>query len=46
VFLNNLAQSGLSFSVVDHSRTMLKSILEEAVEAELIGKNPARKLNP
>jgi len=47
VFLNNLAKSSFSFSVVDHSRTMLKSILEEAVEAELIGKNPARKLvNP
>jgi len=41
------AQKGFSFTVVDHNRTMLKAILEEAVDAELIGKNPARKLvNP
>jgi integrase len=41
VFLNG------SFTVVDHCRTMLKAILEEAVDAELIGKNAARKLvNP
>ena len=47
VFLNDLAKRGFSFTVVDHCRTMLKAILEEAVEAELIGKNPARKLvNP
>ena len=47
VFLNGLAEDGFSFTVVDHCRTMLKAILEEALEAELIGKNPARKLeNP
>lgn len=47
VFLNGVAEKGFSFSVVDHCRTMLKAILEEAVDAELIGKNPARKLvNP
>jgi integrase len=47
VFLNDLAKRGFSFTVVDHCRTMLKAILEEAVDAELIGKNPARKLvNP
>jgi hypothetical protein len=47
VFLNKLAQSGFSFTVVDHCRTMLKAILEEALDADLIGKNPARKLvNP
>jgi len=47
LFLNSLAQRGFSFTVVDHNRTMLKAILEEAVEADLIGKNPARKLvNP
>src|ERR1700683_1721204 len=52
-FLNELtkgregAPHGFSFTVIDHSRTMLKAILEEAVDAELIGKNPARKLvNP
>jgi integrase len=47
VFLNGVAEAGFSFTVVDHCRTMLKAILEEAVDAELIGKNPARKLvNP
>ncbi len=47
VFLNTLAQRNFSFTIVDHSRTMLKAILEEAVDADLIGKNPARKLvNP
>ena len=53
MFLNELvtpregAPLGLSFTVVDHNRTMLKAILEEAVDAELIGRNPARKLkNP
>lgn len=46
-FLNSLAERGYSFSVVDHCRIMLKAILEEAVEAEIIGKNPARHLvNP
>jgi integrase len=52
-FLNDLAMPreraphGFSFTVIDHCRTMLKAILEEAVDAELIGKNPARKLaNP
>jgi integrase len=47
VFLNGLAEKGFSFTVVDHCRTMLKAILEEAVDSDLIGKNPARKLvNP
>jgi integrase len=47
VFLNATAQRGFSFTVVDHNRTMLKAILEEALDADLIGKNPARKLvNP
>jgi integrase len=47
VFLNNIAKHGFSFTVVDHCRTMLKAILEEAVDADLIGKNPARKVvNP
>jgi integrase len=44
IFLNKLAGDGFSFTVVDHNRTMVKAILEEALEAELIGKNPARKL--
>jgi integrase len=47
VFLNGLAEKGFSFTVVDHCRTMLKAVLEEALDADLIGKNPARKLvNP
>jgi len=47
VFLNKVAKDGFSFTVVDHCRTMLKAIMEEAADAELIGKNPARKLvNP
>jgi Phage integrase, N-terminal SAM-like domain len=47
VFLNDLAGKGFSFTVVDHCRTMLKAICDEAVDADLIGKNPARKLvNP
>jgi integrase len=47
IFLNGLAEKGFSFTVVDHCRTMLKAILEEALDADLIGKNPARKLvNP
>jgi len=42
-----VVRKAFSFTVVDHCRTMLKAILEEAVEAELIDKNPARKLeNP
>jgi integrase len=46
VFLNDLAGKDFSFTVVDHCRTMLRA-LEEAVDADLIGKNPARKLvNP
>ena len=52
-FLNDMATPrkeaplGFSFTVIDHCRTMLKAVLEEAVDAELIGKNPARKLvNP
>jgi integrase len=47
VFLNDVAKRGFSFTVVDHCRTMLKAILEEALDAELLGKNPVRKLvNP
>jgi integrase len=46
-FLNSLAEQGYSHSVVDHCRIMVKAILEEAVEADLIGKNTARHLtNP
>jgi integrase len=47
VLLNELAEKEFSFTVVDHCRTMLKAVLEEALDADLIGKNPARKLvNP
>jgi integrase len=46
-FINRLAELGLSFTIVDHCRTTLKAMLEEALDADLIGKNPARKLvNP
>jgi len=43
-FLNKLAEREYSFTVIDHCRTLLRVILEEAVEAELVGKNVARKL--
>lgn len=47
VFLNELAAKGYSFTVVDHCRTMLKAIFEEAVDADLVAKNPCRKVeNP
>jgi len=53
MFLNGLTEPrdgaplGFSFTVVDHNRTMLKAILEEALDADLIEKNPAKKLkNP
>jgi integrase len=42
--LNELAAADYSASVIDHSRTMLHAIFEEALESDLIGKNPARKL--
>jgi integrase len=45
MFLNELGNRGFSFTVVDHCRTMLKAILDEALDADLIGKNPARKLD-
>ena len=45
MFLNKLAAQNFSFTVVDHCRTMLKAILEEALDAELVNKNPARKLD-
>jgi hypothetical protein len=47
VFLNDVAGKGFSFTVVDHCRTMLKAICDEALDADLIGRNPTRKLvNP
>jgi integrase len=42
--LNGLAQSGYSFSVVQHTNSFLRAIFDEALEQELISKNPARKL--
>jgi hypothetical protein len=45
MFLNKLAAQNFSFTVVDRCRTMLKAILEEALDAELVNKNPARKLD-
>ena len=47
MLVNDLAAKGFSFSVVDHCRIMIKAILEEALDADLIGKNVARKVeNP
>jgi integrase len=47
LFLNDVAKQGFSFTVADHCRTLLKAMLEEALDADLLGKNPARKLvNP
>jgi Phage integrase, N-terminal SAM-like domain len=47
VFVNKLAEDDFSFTIVDHCRTMLKAVFEEALDADLVGKNPARKLyNP
>jgi hypothetical protein len=34
MFLNNLAERGFSFTVVDHCRTMLKAILKAALDAD------------
>lgn len=44
IFLNDLAEKGYSFTVVDHCRTMLKAIMSEAVDQDLIFKDPTRKL--
>lgn len=44
IFLNQVADK-FSGTVVQHCRTLLKAILEEAVEGDFIGKNPARKLD-
>jgi len=47
ILLNDLAAKGYSYSIVDHARIMVKVILEEALDADFIGKNVARKLeNP
>ena len=42
--LNGLAEKGMSFSAVQKGRTYLKAVLNEAVEGDYIGKNPARGL--
>jgi integrase len=47
MLLNSLAEKQFSFSVINHCRIMLGAVLDEALDADLIGKNPARKLeNP
>ena len=47
MLLNNLAEKQFSLSVINHCRIMLGAVLDEALDADLIGKNPARKLeNP
>ncbi len=47
MLVNDLATKGFSFSIVDKCRIMIGAILEEALDADLIGKNVARKVeNP
>lgn len=47
MFLNKLAEDDYSFTIVDHCRTTLKAIFAEAVDADLVLKDPTRKLeNP
>jgi integrase len=47
ILVNDLAGKGYSHSIVDHCRIMVGAIMEEALDAELIGKNVARKVeNP
>jgi integrase len=41
--LNELANKDFSFSVIDHCRTLAKAVFEEALELELVAKNPVRK---
>jgi integrase len=43
-YLNRLAASGASYSLVHKIRTHVKAVLDEAIEQDLIVKNPARKL--
>lgn len=42
--LNNLAKS-YSYSVVQHTHSFIRGIFEEALEADLLVKNPARSLD-
>lgn len=44
MFLNKLAENGYSQTVVAHCRTMLKAIVAEALDAELISKDPTRNI--
>ncbi len=40
LLLNQLAERKFSLTIVNHTRIMLKPILEEAIDADLILKNP------
>src|SRR5207253_8227169 len=42
--LNSLSKAGLSYSLLHKVRTYLKAMFDEALENDLIEKNPARKL--
>jgi integrase len=44
-YLNALASSGASYSLVHKVRTHMKAVLDEAIEQDLLVKNPARKLD-
>ncbi len=43
-YLNRLGKEGYSSSLIHKAKTYLKAMLDEAVEQDFIGKNPARKL--
>jgi len=43
--LNALASSGLGYSIIHKVRTHLKAMFDEAIEADLVVKNPARLLD-
>ncbi|HVH86214.1 MAG TPA: tyrosine-type recombinase/integrase, partial [Terriglobales bacterium] len=40
---NQLAKDDFSFSVIDHCRTYIKAVFEEAIDQDLVAKNPVRK---
>lgn len=42
--LDGMSEKDLSFSAVHKAKTYLKATLDEAVDNDLLGKNPARKL--
>ena len=43
-YLNDLGERQLSYSLIHKVRTLLKAVIDEAIEEDWIGKNVARKL--